>query len=169
MKNYFITLSILLFCSSIVCAYSSYTYPNQMYPYKPYRSKINSPYAYKINPFAPDPFMNVRYENSLQQKLKLIRQIIRLRNHYNAALLSWSPFTRNNNNGSLTGYSVPINQDIYNNLGTSPKKQRGNSPTCNTDLFTLPSNDNYLDDGLGHRKKGNDGVGAKTGVTIIYD
>ena len=128
MKNYFTTLSILILCSSVVCAYSSFSYPNKTNFYTPVG---NNPYMYRINPFAPDPFSNVRKESKFQQKLKLLRQILRSKNsYYQNNLLSWSPFVRSNpNQGSLTGYSVPVNQDIYQGLGiNSAKNQRQKSP-----------------------------------------
>lgn len=75
-----------------------------------------------------------------------------------------------NKKGGLTGYSTPISSDIYKQLGIDPNdiKQNLKSPNVRTDLFSVPQTnfDNTL---RGLKQNGGGGVGAQTGVTIIYD
>ena len=76
-----------------------------------------------------------------------------------------------NQKGSLTGYSTPINQDIFQQFNINPKdiKQNLKSPNVTTDLFSAPViNHNYNSNSTLKNTNGG-GVGAKTGVTIIYD
>ena len=73
--------------------------------------------------------------------------------------------------GSLTGYSTPISQDIFKQLNINPddKMQNLKSPNVMTDLFSAPQL-NYDYDSNGRLKETRaGGLGAKTGVTIIYD
>ena len=82
---------------------------------------------------------------------------------------AWS-FNKNKN-GALTGYSTPINSDIFKQLNIDPndKKQYLKSPNVMTDLFSTP-NINYGNDSNNTSKQtGSGGVGNKCGVTIIYD
>ena len=88
-------------------------------------------------------------------------------------LLSTSVFAWDiirNKKGSLTGYSTPINSDVYQQLGIDPndQKQRLKSPNVMTDLFSVPQG-NFEHTSNGFRQTGGSGIGAKTGVTIIYD
>ena len=79
---------------------------------------------------------------------------------------AWNLFKRNQ--GSLTGYSPPVNQDIYKQFGIDPK-QRLKSPNVMTDLFSSPkTNFNYNSDNS-LNSAGTKGIGAQAGVTIIYD
>ena len=74
--------------------------------------------------------------------------------------------------GVLTGYTVPINQDIYKQMGISPydpyAKQKQNSINCNQNLYSLPSGREYFYND-GRYIKDLNGIESKTGVTIIYD
>ncbi|MBQ8475524.1 hypothetical protein IJ531_00520 [bacterium] len=76
-----------------------------------------------------------------------------------------------NQGGGLTGYSTPINQDVYKQLGIDPNdaKQRLKSPTVMTDLFSAPKTNYGYNSSNVLKSSGGDGVGGKTGVTIIYD
>lgn len=76
-----------------------------------------------------------------------------------------------NMKGSLTGYSTPINSDVYKQLGIDPndKKQRLKSPNVMTDLFSAPQTNYDYSNSNGIKQIYGGGVGAKTGVTIIYD
>ena len=75
--------------------------------------------------------------------------------------------------GSMTGYSTPISNDVFKQLGiqnSAPKtKYKLNSPTCSTDLFSSPSHNNSYGNSNGLNSNLGGGVGTKTGVTIIYD
>ncbi len=73
-----------------------------------------------------------------------------------------------NNKGSLTGYSTPINQNAYQDLELDLMQKL--KPKNNmTDLFSSPkTNYDYNSNNLIKGKRGG-GIGAQTGVTIIYD
>lgn len=129
--------------------------------YNPYGSAYYSPYQYQranIN--------NIRRI----QRLQRLRQMELLRRNRLGNYLSW--FNNKNTPGTLTGYSVPVTDDVYTQMGISPynskTKQRVNSPTCNQDLFSVPMGDEmYYRNGEFHKDIG--GATGKTGVTIIYD
>ena len=76
-----------------------------------------------------------------------------------------------NKKGSMTGYSTPIGEDIFKQLGIDPndQKQRLKSPNVMTDLFSAPQANFDYTKSNGLRQTGAGSVGAKTGVTIIYD
>ena len=76
-----------------------------------------------------------------------------------------------NSQGSLTGYSTPVSQDVFQQLGIDPndKKQRLKSPNVMTDLFSAPNTNFNYNSSNTIKETGGGGVGAKTGVTIIYD
>ena len=86
-----------------------------------------------------------------------------------AQVFAWD-FIRNKK-GNLTGYSTPISQDIFKDLNIDPsnKKQRLKSPNVVTDLFSSPRTNNTYDRSGSLKRTYTDGVGAKAGVTIIYD
>ena len=173
MKNILIIMSLLLFLDSFAVAYekiylqqpSSYgiTPRRTIYrpTYNPYGTRYYSPYQYqRLN------------SNNIQrlQRLHRLRQMDRLRRSRLSNYLSW--FNRNNNGGTLTGYSVPINQDVYKQMGISPYnsniKQSPKSINCNQELFSNPMGDEmYYTNGEYH--KDISGATGKTGVTIIYD
>ena len=79
---------------------------------------------------------------------------------------AWDFFNRSK--GSLTGYSVPVNQDISRQFGIDPK-QRIKSPNVMFDLFSAPKTNFDFDSSNSLKSTGTKGMGAKTGVTIIYD
>ena len=159
MKKLFFTLSLILIYSNSVFAVekiylqrpTTYSNPIIRPTYNPY----SSPYSYrKYN----------RNNPKRLQRLNKIRNLNRLKNN----LYNWSsnPYS----NGVMTGYSLPINNDIYKQMGISPMftKQNTTSPTCNTNLFSSPiGNESYYNDGRFIRDLG--GISSKTGVTIIYD
>ena len=89
-------------------------------------------------------------------------------------LLSYSSFAWDilrNKKGSLTGYSTPINQDIFKQLNIDPndKKQNLKSPNVMTDLFSMPQTNNKFHSSNSIKSNDNGGVSSKCGVTIIYD
>ena len=76
-----------------------------------------------------------------------------------------------NHKGSLTGYSTPINQDIFQQFNIDPKNKNQNlkSPNVMTDLFSAPVINHNYNSNSTVKNTNSGGVGAKTGVTIIYD
>ena len=134
-----------------------YTYPNYtqralMRPtYNPYSTSYKNPYFYrKYN----------RNNTKRIQKINKLRQINRIKN----TLSTWN---RNNyNNGTLTGYSLPITSDFYNQTYT--QNPTLNNLKHNTNLFSIPSSGNlFFEDGRYIiRNKATTGT---TGVKIIYD
>ena len=87
-------------------------------------------------------------------------------------LYSYNPFKKNNqntqnfyDNGTMTGYSVPVNNGIFEKLNIKPQK----SPAMTTDLFSVPAGNQGYNQSNSIKKKDNGGLGSSTGVTIIYD
>lgn len=129
--------------------------------YNPYSNYYQNPY-YNMYNYAR---MNINTYQQVQ-KQKRMRRLERKR-------LNRLSFLRNNNNGTLTGYSVPVSKDdVYKQMGISPydpkTKQKYNSINCSQELFSAPSGDEMLySNGRAYKNLG--GVSGKTGVTIIYD
>lgn len=175
MKRHLIISGLLfIFSISQVMAYTTYTryYPTYGRTTLPngliYRPTYNA-YGQYYN-----PYQYRRYNsNNLQrlQRLQKMRLMNRIRRNIYNNFLTWN--NNKNKNGTLSGYSVPISEDIYKELGISPNNQKGqkikqNSPSCNTDLFSAPTGDEmYYNDGRFYKNLG--GASGKTGVTIIYD
>ncbi len=171
MKNYFIVFVLIFIFSSSVSGYDRVYIQQTPYPiYNSYgycypECYINRP---PYNPYWIQK--NVNYSNNSYtnaKKLQRIKKLQRLRNYANQ--LSW---LSGNNNGSLTGYSVPVTKDIYKQMGITPfdssNKIKNNSPTCNQELFSIPmGNETYYKNG--NRYTDLKGASGKTGVTIIYD
>jgi len=174
MKRYFIILSLLSLTSFAYqvttyepinpWVYYSY-YKNPYYngfrptynPYNPYNNPYNNPYYRNnaIRNYYTKPSQRIRPMKKTPKKFKRIS------------------FLNFNNNGSITGYSVPINKNnAYSQMGISPydpkSKQKYNSINCNQELFSTPSGDEmYYKNGEYYKDLR--GVSGKTGVTIIYD
>jgi len=76
-----------------------------------------------------------------------------------------------NKKGALTGYSTPINQDVFKqlNIDNDDKKQNLKSPNVMTDLFSMPQTNYNFSSSNSKKIKTGDGIGSKCGVTIIYD
>ena len=170
-KNYFNILTIFVLFQSLTYAYDRYyiqqsPYPNyNSYGYcHPYCILNRTPY----NPYWVQKRVNYSSNtNTKAKRLKRVRRLQKLREYSNR--LSWF---KPSGQGSLTGYSVPVTKDIYNQMGISPynpkNKTRVNSPTCNQELFSTPQgNEMYYKDG--QRYTDLKGSSGKTGVTIIYD
>ncbi len=136
--------------------------PNYNYNYyRPYRPVYN-PYTNRYNPYYSN---DIRRINRYRMLRRFERQ--RLRNNW-GNYLTWN----RNKNGALSGYSVPIKDDIYQQMGITPynqtPKQSSKSPNCNTDLFSSPQgNEMYYTNG--EKSVDLSGATGKTGVTIIYD
>jgi len=129
---------------------------NQIYKrpvYSPYSNMYYSPYRYR----------KTNYNDAKRiQRINRIRHLNRIRNN----IVSWN--LNRNKNGIMTGYSTPINQNIYNQFGQDFWDTNKIAPNCTTDLFSTPSA------GGSYHKRGewinrNGGVSSKTGVRIIYD
>ena len=195
MKKHFIILGLgLLLGCSFVSAATYYDYT----PYSPYRSTINhynypnyyryntyNPYnnfnynrCYRCNSYNPyyavrtvNPyyyrpyFDNMNYSNvsKLKQRQRLQKLKRKLKNQ-----ISWF---NNKNNGSLTGYSLPVNKNILNNDPYQHIRPMTPSPTCNTDLWNSGNGTGGKHSGINSRGSLNDNrqTGATSGVTIIYD
>ena len=171
MKKYLNIFTVLLMLTECVLGYDKIYIQRNPYPiYNSYNycypnCYINRPF---YNPYWVQKNVNyVRDSSSKAKRLQRTRRIEKLRNYTNQ--LSW---LNNSNQGSLTGYSVPVTKDIYKQMGITPynpsNKVRINSPTCNQELFSAPSgNEMYYNNG---RRYGDlRGTSTKTGVTIIYD
>ena len=114
--------------------------------YNPYSNSYKNPYLYKKN--------NLNNTKRIQ-RLNKIRQMNKLKNN----LSNWNIF----NNGSLTGYSVPITTNSYSQILDSQ-----DLPSLNSNLYSSPSGfETYYSDGS-YFKNFND-ISGTTGVKIIYD
>lgn len=139
------------------CCYPStrYTgYNNMNYPYCAART-YNSHYCDLYNVYN----MNTSNRRQLRRIKKIQRK---LKNN-----VSWF----NNNNGTMTGYSVPVSKNILNNFPNKKIQPLPSSPTCNTELWGSGSSDSQQGNyGIFPFKNTNETkTGSKTGVTIIYD
>lgn len=166
MKNYFIILGLVFVVAQAFAVEKIYLQEQSPYytrqlirrpTYNPYINPYYSPYRYR----------NTNYNNVKRiQRINRIRQLNRIKNNF----LSWDNSKNPFKGGSLTGYSTPINEDIYQKMGIAPMdfKQNPNSINCYTDLFTAPTgNEMYYRNGKMKRDLGSNS--GKTGVTIIYD
>ena len=131
--------------------------------------------------YSPYEYQKVNSNNIKRlQRLHHLRQMERIRRNYYGNYLTWFNSKNKNpydsfDNGKITGYSVPINEnngDIYSQMGISPynkaPKQKVSSPNCSQELFSSPKgNETYYRNGEYYKDIG--GVSGKTGVTIIYD
>ena len=172
MKKIITIMTLLLLLDSFAFAYKKvYSQQPSSYGIAPrrtiYRPTYN-PYGAYYNPYQYQRLNS----NNIQrlQRLHRLRQMDRLRRSRLNNYLSW--FNRGNNGGTLTGYSVPVNQDVYRQMGISPYnsniKQNPKSINCNQDLFSNPmGNEMYYRNGEYYKDIG--GATGKTGVTIIYD
>ena len=113
-------MTLLLFIDSFAFAYKKvYLQQPSSYGIAPrrtiYRPTYN-PYGAYYNPYQYQRLNS----NNIQrlQRLHRLRQMDRLRRSRLNNYLSW--FNRGNNGGTLTGYSVPVNQDVYRQMGISP-------------------------------------------------
>lgn len=162
MRKVLIILGLFLFIGEVFAFdrfyYQAPSTQNKLYKrptYNPYLNTYYSPYRYK----------KTNYNNVQRiQRNNRIRNLNRLKN----SILGWN-FNKNNyNNGSLTGYSVPINQNSLNQFNYDLWKNTKHNSSCNTDLFSSPtSNGIYYNDGTYFMQ--NRDVSSKTGVRIIYD
>ncbi|MBR2069366.1 MAG: hypothetical protein IJ877_06355 [Candidatus Gastranaerophilales bacterium] len=80
---------------------------------------------------------------------------------------AWS-FNKNSQ-GGLTGYSTPINNDIFKQMKFDDDKKNLKSPNVMTDLFSSPQKNYGYNSSNTLKELGEKGVGSKCGVTIIYD
>lgn len=179
MKRKFILTGLFLLSLS-VCAYEKVyleQYPSnyQTRGYfnrtmRPMYQQYNNPYRFQYN---QNPY-NVQYYRTNTLKDRILNRLFN--KYYNR--LSFLNF---NKNGTMTGYSTPISSDVYKELGIEDNnqddnnnqnknyKQRLKSPTCNTDLFSNPTQNGFYSKANGKRINDGGGTASKTGVTIIYD
>lgn len=165
MKNLFIILGLLLTLSA-----GAYQKVYLQKNYNPYSYNTRNYYTYPLNRSYQyyNPYTYQRVNSNNANKIRRLRTIKRLNRQFNP-YLTWNNKPKN---GNLTGYSVPVSKDVYDQMGISPydpkTKQKTNAPTCNTDLFSSPNgNEMYYTNGEKRVNLG--GTTGKTGVTIIYD
>lgn len=116
----------------------------------------HNPYAYR------SPYHYKRYnQNNAKkiQRLNKLRNLNRLRN-----INSWN---NNFNNGTLTGYSLPITQNALMQNSTSLFGTKYSSPTYNSLFYDPLGNKSYYK----HEKffNENNELNGDCGVKIIYD
>lgn len=160
MKRILIILGLFLFSSEI------FAFDNFYYQYPPYNTlyKRSTYNPYSNTYYSPYRYRKTNYNNPKRiQRINRIRNLNRIKNN----ILGWN-FGNNNNYGTLTGYSTPINQNTYNQLNEDFWKNTKHPTNCNTDLFSSPSsNGMYYTDGTWFNR--NRDVSSKAGVRIIYD
>ncbi len=153
MKTILIIFLAMFLMSDCAFCYTNYYNQNRTYrnTYNPY----NNPSNYS---------RNKNRIRKIQQKRKLNRAR-RIYNSINSALNN----TRYNP-GTLTGYSVPVNQSVFSRFGSNNvlnNKHSLSSPNYQ-DLFSDgTSGETYYRNGEYFNYSRN--TDAKTGVTIIYD
>ena len=172
MKNIVIIMSLLLFSNSFAFAYEKiYLQQPSSYGIAPRRTIYRPTYNPYGTYYSPYQYQKVNSNNIRRlQRLHRIRQMNRLKRNYYGNYLSW--LNRGNGKGTLTGWSTPINEDVYRQMGISPYnsniKQKPSSINCNQQLFSNPlGNEMYYRNGEYRKDIG--GATGKTGVTIIYD
>ena len=130
-------------------------YNNAYCPYCKARSYNSSYYNNRYSPFIED-YSRVKHIRTMKKIKKKTKNKI-----------SWL----SKDNGTLTGYSMPVQKNILNNY---PNKIQPvtSSPTCNTELWNS-GNNNTGNSGNSfsyfEKYNNNNQTGVKTGVTIIYD
>ena len=159
MKKVLIILGLFLFATELFAFdrfyYQSPTTQNKLYRRPTYNNSYSNIY------YSPYRYKKTNYNNTKRiQRNNRIYNLNKIKNN----LLGWS-FNRNNfNNGSLTGYSTPINSQFSDDFWKDLK----HNSSCNTDLFSTPSsNGMYYRNGKWFNI--NKGASGKAGVRIIYD
>ena len=185
MKKYLtvFTIALCLFGACFEAQAAINTYPSYYNYNNTYRPVYNpySTYNYNnnYNSYLWQRRNQANYNRILRRSNALNRLRYNLRNklynnylsrlakNQNAYLNTYPYNTAVNANGTMTGYSVPVNEDVFKKLGLdNPKKIAPN--TSNTDLYSSPSKGAYTNN-LGEYWYKSRNTGAKTGVTIIYD
>ena len=155
MKKTVLFMMLFLLGSSVAFAIER-NYLQKNYPYS-----INRQY----NPYC-NHCRNRKYNYNQAKRLQRVQKI-KLLNRIRNNFVSLNKF----NNGSLTGYSLPISPNVYSQMGINPwdKIQYNQKPSnLTTELFSSPiTTETYYRNGQIVRDNG--GISNKTGVTIIYD
>ncbi|MBR6297682.1 MAG: hypothetical protein IKR34_00395 [Candidatus Gastranaerophilales bacterium] len=184
MKKQFFILGLgFLIGTCSAFGYSSGDYYSPYASYYPYRANINQYRYYSHNPQYTlynntrcpycgrgnyTTYYTQRYNpyitsvSALKQRQRLKK--IKRKNKNRISLL--------NNKGTLTGYSVPVQNGFWNNFQNKSQTPLLNSPTCNTELWGNGNDNTGKDNNFSTNGKNyidNSKSGAKTGVTIIYD
>ena len=175
MKNCLIILGLFLFVSFLndasATVFVKETYPT--YNSNSYNRAIRRP---TYNPYS-SPYNYRRYNrNDIKriERLNKFRQLNRIKNQCYRNFLTWD-LNRNRynynsfNNGNLTGYSLPINKNVYSQVGIDIEDTtKQTSPINTTNIFSSPTgSETYYSDGRYYINNG--GVSGTTGVKIIYD
>ena len=175
-----LTISLCLFGACFEAQASINTYPSYYNYNNTYRPIYNpySTYNYN-NSYLWQRRNQANYNKILRRSNTLNRLRYNLRNKLYNSYLSLANKNQNtyynsypysstaNNNGTMTGYSVPVNEDVFKKLGLDNPKKIAPS-TSNTDLYSSPNKGAYTNN-LGEYWYKSRNTGAKTGVTIIYD
>ena len=192
MKNviYILGLSILLSnFSAFGLNFPNYFSPNNYYYNNAY-SRYYNPYSNSYYNSYYNSYNNIYNKNNSSLKnywrYKKQRFINRLRyDLYNNFLtfnvanknLAYKAKAKNDDiydvkdKGKLRGYSVPVDKQIYCDVGfdCDDKKQNQARPTNYTNLFSAPTQTDTYYRSNGQLIRRNNGVGMGTGVRIIYD
>lgn len=163
MRNLLVILSLILFAQNAFAVEKVYI--NQPSPYSGiYQRSLYNPYGYNNAYYTPYRYRRTNYSDAKRiQRINRLRNLNRIRNNF----LTWN---FNRNPGVLSGYSVPINKNVYSQVGLDPWDTNYNkhAPNCTTDLFSTPlNNSNYGT--KGYLRNDNGGLSNKAGVRIIYD
>ena len=108
-----------------------------------------NPYTYK------NPYYYKKYNQNNAKRIERLNKLRKLNR-----LTNWSNNTFNN--GSLTGYSLPINQNSYNRIFSTQ-----NSPSYNSLFYDPTGNKSFYKYGKFFTQ--NKDINGSTGVKIIYD
>ena len=161
MKNLLIILGLILFSQNVFAVEKIYL--QEQTPYNAIR-----PYSYnsRINPYySPYRYRKTNYNDAKRlQRIQRIRHLNRIRNNFISLF-------NTNNQGSLTGYSTPINSNVFTQMNLDPweTKYSHKSPNCTTELFSSPTTTNTYYRSSGVKIQDDGRISNKTGVTIIYD
>lgn len=157
MKKIFIIFALFLFSIQTFAV-------EKVYITRPSTNRViirptHNPYAYK------NPYYYRKYnQNNIKriQRLNKLRNLNRLKNN----ISNWD--YNNLNNGTLTGYSLPINQNVYGQMGTNSLFNNNYStPTYNSLFYDPIGNKSYYQhDKFFTQNRDLDGT---CGVKIIYD
>ena len=169
MKAYFIILGFILFLNTTGANALSYNNPywKNSYRINPIYRPVYNPYG-QYNSYQQYKNANRNNINRIKRMQK-IRQMNRIKRNLNNSI---SLFNNRNNYypGYLTGYSTPINTNVFSQLGISPDINSYKIPntTQNTNLFSMPNTTTYcFQDGRCYQDI--KGVSGTTGVKIIND
>lgn len=157
MKKIFIIFTLLLFSTQTFAIEKVYiTRPSTN---KTLMRPTYNPYAYK----SPYYYKKYNQNNAKKiQRLNKLRNLNRLKNN----ISNWG--NTSYNNGTLTGYSLPITQSIFNQTGTNSFfNNQYTNPTYNNLFYDPIGNKSYYKHERFYTQ--NRDLDGTCGVKIIYD